>query len=282
MTAETLFRSIGTADEEFLEHSERRVRRRPPWRILAAAAACLCLIAARSWALWGENIREALAPRRVMELEYGCPIEFPGGIDPVLRVNGRLYRWAGLNGSGGYRADEDGIIRGHTYLPEGFQEAGEISSVTEETPAEDFQIQAGTPISGTVYVDLEAPLVVYVRVTTYWLEDCFVRFVGMEYRTGTVRIDGKLYQFFSEELDGGGLKELPPEAVYVGEIQKVVEDRYPVHDLEANNDDWNIHMVGRQVYRDPTDDSVVYISDERVWRGGSETWWRVCPLLEEH
>ena len=70
MTAEELFRAIGTADEEFLEHSERRVKRRSPWRRLAAAAACLCLIAAGSWALHGEHIREVI---RLLGGQTGYP-----------------------------------------------------------------------------------------------------------------------------------------------------------------------------------------------------------------
>ena len=283
MTAEELFRAIGTADEEFLEHSERRVKRRSPWRRLAAAAACLCLIAAGSWALHGEHIREAIARFRLGQMELGCPVEFPGGIDPVLRVNGRLYRWIGLNGLGGFTVDEDGVLRGQTCLPEGFQKAGEISSVTEEEPVEDFQIQAGTPISGTVYVDPEAPLVVYACVRTGWLEDCYVRFVHEDYRTGLVRVEGKLYRWYDDDWGYyGRLEELPPEAVYVGEIWKVVEDRYPVRDLEASNDDWNLHMTGRQVYQDPADDSVVYINDEQHWSGGINYYWRLCPLLEQN
>lgn len=151
----------------------------------------------------------------------------------------------------------------------------------EEAPAEDFQIQAGTPISGTVYVDPEAPLVVYVRVTAYWLEDCYVRFVHEDYRTGLICAGGKLYRWYDDDWgDYGRLEELPRGAVYVGKIQRVVEDRYPVHDLEASNDSWNTHMVGREVYQDPADSGVIYVSAEQYWSGGIDYYWRRCPLFE--
>lgn len=281
MTAETLFLAIGTADEEFLEQSEQTGKRRTvSWRAWAAAAACLCLIVAGGRALWkppenagGESSAQGIA--------CGCADEFRGGIWPVLQVNGRLYQWHDLNGSGGYHLDEDGVVRGYTYLPEGFREAGEISSVTEELPVEDFQIQAGTPISGTVYVDPEAPLVVYACVTTDWLENCYVRFVSEDYKTGKIRVAGKLYSWYIDDWKYyDRLKELPQGAVYVGTIQTVVEDRYPIHDLEANNDNFFQRMTGREIFQDPADDSVIYVQDEQHWSGGISYFWRACPLWE--
>lgn len=281
MTAETLFLAIGTADEEFLEQSEQTGKRRTvSWRAWAALAACLCLIVVGGRALWKPSENGGGAGS---EPEYvgGCADEFPGGIEPVLRVNGRLYQWHGLNSSGMLEADENGVVYGHTYLPEGFEAAGEIASVTTELPSQDFQLQAGVPFSGTVYTDPEAPLVVYARVSTDWIRDCYARFVSEDYKTGKIRVAGKLYSWYIDDWKYyDRLKELPQGAVYVGTIQTVVEDRYPIHDLEANNDDFFQRMTGREIFQDPADDSVIYVQDEQQWREGIDYFWRVCPRWE--
>lgn len=290
MTAETLFAAIGGADEAFLEHSEGTAIKKPVrWRTWGSVAACLALVLAGTWALRSPSAvpePDSSSVQAGGDTQGGCVEEFPGGIDPVLRVNGELYQWYGLNSSGMLKADENQVVYGRTCLPEGFEAVGEISSVVMETPFEDLQIQAGFPISGTVYTNPEAPLVVYAQITTDWIRECYVRFVSEKYQPGMICVGGKLYRFYAEEFFNGGREcydersELPQGAVYVGNIQRVVEDRYPTNDLEANNDDYYRHMVGREVYQDPADDSVIYLGDELHWSGGTTSFWRVCPLWE--
>ena len=97
MTAEDLFLAIGGAEEEFLAHSEEPVRKKPvPRRAWAAAAACLALVLAGTWALRSApDGGEVSGPQGGGSNAAGCLDEFPGGIDPVLRVNGELYHWYG-------------------------------------------------------------------------------------------------------------------------------------------------------------------------------------------
>ena len=53
----------------------------------------------------------------------------PGGIEPVLMMDGALYRWARLNGTGVPLETENGLIL-PTYLPEGYEAAGDPSPRT--------------------------------------------------------------------------------------------------------------------------------------------------------
>lgn len=209
--------------------------------------------------------------------------EFPGGINPVLMVDGTLYQWDRLSALGLTVQDEEGVTIGGTYLPEGFREVEEITSVTEEAPAQDFQIQAGVPITGTVYTNLEAPRVVYACVSTDWLRDCYVRFVSEQYQSGLIRLDGKLYWFAVGQGEYSELvEELPEGFVSAGTIQNIVWDRIPSNDLEVNDtqDTYNKSLWGREVFRSPEDDGVIYIYEEQYWREGSYPAWRACHLWE--
>lgn len=213
--------------------------------------------------------------------------EFPGGIEPVLMVNGKLYQWNRLNALGLTAQDENGVVVSGTYLPEEFQEAGEITSVTEETPTQDFQIQAGFPVTGTIYTDPEAPLVVYACINTDWLKDCYIRFVNEAYQPSLIRLGGKLY-WFDAVGDGAvcaseSLEELPKGCVSAGTIQGIVWDQYPEHELEINDaqDTYGKSLWGREVFRDPENERVIYLYEEHYWREGSYPMWRACHLWEE-
>lgn len=291
MTAETLFLAIGTADEGFLEQSEQTGRRRTvSWRARAALAACLCLIAAGGRALW-KPPENAGGESGAQGTACGCADEFPGGIEPVLLVGGELYHWYGVSllSSGDFEMLEDGSFRWHTYLPEGYEPVGEISSVTESVPTEEFQIQAGIPFTGTVYTNPEAPLVIYARVSSEyraeghvpWIED-YVRFVSEKYQPGLIRLDGKLYWFAVGLKNSERVEELPEGCVSAGTIQNIVWDRIPANDLEVNDirDTYNKSLWGREVFRDPADSSVIYLAEEQYWSGGHHPAWRACHLWE--
>ena len=294
MTAEALFLAIGGADEEFLAHSEEPVRKKPASRrAWAAAAACLALALAGTWALRSTPGGEKVSgPQGGGGNAAGCADEFPGGIDPVLRVNGELYHWYGVSlmSSGDFEMLEDGSFRWHTYLPEGYEPVGEVSSVTESTPTEELQIQAGIPFTGTVYTNPEAPLVVYARLSSEyraeghvpWVED-YVRFVSGDYQPGLIRLDGKLYWFaVGQDKYSERVEELPEGCVSAGTIRNIVWDRLPANELEANDirDSYNKSLWGREVFRDPADSSVIYFAEEQYWSGGHCPAWRACHLWE--
>lgn len=218
--------------------------------------------------------------------------EFPGGIDPVLRVNGELYHWYGVSllSSGNFEVLEDGSWCWHTYLPEGYEPAGEISSVTEDVPTEEFQIQAGIPFTGTVYTNPEAPLVVYACISSGWTsgghhgwDNDYVRFISEQYQSGLIRLDGKLYWFAVGQGEYSELvEELPERYVSAGTIQNIIQDRIPSNDLEVNDtrDTYDKSLWGREIFRDPGDNSVIYIYEEQYWQEGSYPAWRACHLWE--
>ena len=119
-----------------------------------------------------------------------------GGIEPVLMVDGALYHWARLNGTGVPLETEDGHVL-PTYLPQGYEAAGELGPVSKEAPEADLQIQAGFDVTGVVFTDPDRPLVVYVHLTTDWLEDTYVRFESEELGHHLVCWDGRLFQMIS-------------------------------------------------------------------------------------
>ena len=176
------------------------------------------------------------------------------------------------------------------YLPDGFGVIGEITSVTQETPVQDFQIQAGFPIRGTVYANPDAPLVVYACVTSSrettqyanW-KDCYIRFVNPDYQEGLIRMDGTLNQFTPADQEQSELlTQLPKGCTSAGTIQKIVWDRHPDHDLEVNGirDTYGKSLYGREVFRNPADNNVIYLYEEQCWREDSSPAWRVCHLWE--
>lgn len=269
MTAETLFLAIGTADEEFLEQSEQTAAKRPSrWRAWAAAA-CLCLVLLSPWVI-----------RNFTGLG-GCAPKYPGGFQPVLQVNGELYYWDVIIHHENEPQIHDSMeeIPRCSHLTDGFEAIGEISSVTKKAPTEDFQIQAGISVRGIVYANPEAPLVVYVYVDTDWLEGC-VRFVHADYQSRLIRFKGQLYWF--RQGNSKLAESLPEGCVSAGRIQAVVQDRIPDNDLETNGllDSYGGSLLGREIFYDPEDNSVIYLAEEQYWSGGHYPAWRACRLWE--
>ena len=107
----------------------------------------------------------------------GCDDLMPGDIWPVLMVNGKLYQWADVNlTQNQLKLQEDGTYTQDDYLPDSCRKVGEITSVTEDAPKEDLELQAGFYATGSVYVDDETSEAVYVRMTTDWFENVCIRF----------------------------------------------------------------------------------------------------------
>lgn len=264
---------------------------------LAAAAACVGLVILAGRAFWsapGENGPQAGIPTTeeptdsgyIGDVKSGCGDTLLGGFRPVLRLNGTFYKWMGLNqtSSDGY-VDEDGRTHVATALPKGFEAVGEIaviSHITEEEPGE-LEMKAGFDASGTVYANPERPAVVYVLMNTDWFADAYVRFTADYYESGLIRFEGRLYWFavgMREESEH--LLEFPEGCVSAGTLHVVDSDLIPTRQLEINcASDCSFGLFsleGREVFRDPADDSVIYLYEEQFWQGGSYPAWVACHL----
>lgn len=97
---------------------------------------------------------------------------------PVLLVNGERFYWteSSTPSSEAVEVLADGTYRYGTELPQGYTLLGEISSVSEDSPQNELQLQASFPASGTVYVNAAEPDSIYVNISTDWLTDSYVRF----------------------------------------------------------------------------------------------------------
>lgn len=228
--------------------------------------------------VWGSALGDA-AP--------DCCDALPGNFEPVLCVNGTYYRWADLNLSGysGY-VDGNGLTHVSTHLPkggEGFEAVGEISIIPPadgELPGE-LQMQAGFEAVGTVYANPERPAVVYVLMRTGWFADAYVRFTADYYESGLIRFEDRLYWFAVGRGDlSEHLKTLPEGCVSAGTLRVIDRDLIPTGQLEINcsGDSYDHYLGGREVFRDPADDSVIYMYEEQFWREGSYPAWVACHL----
>ena len=86
-------------------------------------------------------------------------------INPSLMVNGRIYTWAAMASSG---------------PPQGFAPQTALRHIGGDVLTEDGQFVAVFAAEGEIYTDPATPDTVYVRITTDWLEDEFVRFTPAE------------------------------------------------------------------------------------------------------
>lgn len=267
---------------------------------LAAAAACLGLVILASQAFQGtfagyepqasdpaagtdagtEHTSIPVGDERPGD---GCGM-LPENFEPVLNYSGTLYRWMGLSLSGySYYQDEDGDLRLRTYLPKGFEPVGELSVLphTAEGEPGELQMKAGFEAAGTVYANPELPAVVYVLMTTDWFEDDYIRFTADYHESGLIRFDGKLYWFaMGMQEESEHLDALPEGCVSAGNLHVVAADLIPANDLEINlrGDCYDHSLEGREIFRDPADDSVIYLFEEQYWQKGSYPMWVACHL----
>lgn len=250
---------------------------------IAAAAACMGLVFLAGRAIgWGGP--QDLTPGAEMDIGTAGSDTLPGNFEPVLCLNGTHYRWAGLNLTSSIpHVDENGINHPSTRLPDGFEAVGElsvISHLTQEEPGE-LQMKAGFQASGTVYANPERPAVVYVLMNTDWFVDAYVRFVADCYESGLIRFEGRLYWFaWGGREESEHLREFPEGCVSAGTLHVIDKDLIPAGQLEINlsKDCFDHYLEGREVFRDPADDSVIYVYEEHFWREGSYPTWVACHL----
>lgn len=212
---------------------------------------------------------------------YGAvrSLDSPWGMTPVLQVNGVLYRWEGLNlKSGDYQELEDGTCRFDTELPKGYEPLGELSSVSEDSPQEELQLQAGFSASGTVYANAEEPGQVYVRMSTDWFTESYVRFESLRPEDcPLINWNGVLYRIALEEqeISGAGL---PESCVSLGVLNFTGSGQLPAASLETNceTDSRGASLHGREVFGDPSDPDVLYLAGEETGDG-----WQICLRWED-
>ena len=266
-----------------------------------AAAACVGLIFWVGRAFGGapsENGPQAVIPSvgpdvgtksngNIGDERPGSGGTLPGDFEPILCLNGTYYHWTGMSVSSTVPyQDEDGNLRLRTYLPEGFEKVGEISvisHITEEEPGE-LEMKAGFDASGTVYANPERPAVIYVLMNTDWFADAYVRFTADYYESGLIRFEGQLYWFaMGMRGESEHLMEFPEGCVSAGTLHVVDKDLIPAGQLEINlsGDCYDHSLEGREVFRDPADDSVIYLYEEQFWQGGSYPAWVACHLWPE-
>lgn len=302
-SAERLFQGVTGIGDDLIEEAGAAPagKKISAWRRWGVAAACLCLAALAGAGVWrwtgrpegtdgpglpGQAADDPVGNARPGDLADGdgCGM-FPGGITPVLRVGDALYEWTGLaqriflDDGGSYNI----MGTSDTYLPEGYEPVGEIAAVSAEEPAEDLQLQAGFEAAGTVFVSEEYPAVVYVLMTTDWLENTFVRFASDELGNNELLSwQGRSYRLSIGTGLSERVKELPEGGELVGTLHFVGDDSIPAGDLETNcrSDSYGKPVEGREVYAVPGDDSVLYVYERQYWRGGDYPAWLACHLWE--
>ena len=298
MKSDKIQSAIGGIDPDLIEAADQKqpaAKRSHIWRGVGLAAACLALVVMavsvpkllnRSGSNPAAQPSSNAIPNDAENDMYGWYL-LPGGIRPEILVNGKLYYWDRF----AYPLASDqteGIFinaTGDTVLPEGFTPIGEISSVTENPPAEDKQMKAGFFATGTVFTNEASPEVVYVLLDA----DCFdreapyyIRFISGELDVGyRILCNGCSYLIRIGDGTCEVLKELPAGCVEVGKLHYIGLDLLPENDLETNcpNDTYSKTLEGRQVYIDYAEPEFLYLYEKQYWAEGCYDAYLKCPLL---
>ena len=255
-----LFQGITGIDDDIIEEALTAppVKKVPAWRRWGAVAACLCLALLAGVLAWRS------APGETTPITCGSTM--PGGISPVLLVDGTLYEWARMS-----------------VLPQSYQPYGDISGVTQDTPTEDLQLKAGFEASGTVFVSEDYPAVVYVLMNTSWIENRYVRFTSDALGNNELLSwQGRMYRLSLNGEISPHLRELPEGCELIGNLHFIGEDSIPTGDFETNSriDSYTRAFEGREVYAIPGDDSALYVYEHQYWREGDYPAWLKCSLWE--
>ncbi len=152
MNSMSLYKSFCVIDEDILERSENAVGRnfRPVWLKWCAAAACICLVILAA-VIW------KTPPNSISTL--------PGWdkIYPTVMVQGEFYEWR----KGAAICSE---------LPDDCVYYGEVIHVDGETPGGDREFVSLFPVNGQIYTVPQTDAVVYLCITTPWMENTIVVF----------------------------------------------------------------------------------------------------------
>ena len=211
---------------------------------------------------------------------------FPGGILPTILIGQSTYTCTGL-AFPLYGTDAPGgevyvNAAGATELPDGYTEAGTISSVTQNTLSEEFQLRAGFDATGTIYTSQTTPEVVYVLLSSNAFDafdEAYFRFVSDARAKDSIFYQGNLY--LADFGDCSSLKELPTGCQQIGTLHFIGIDGIPTRDLETNHpgDTYSKALEGREVYFDPNNPEILYLYALCYWAQGEYPAYLPCPIL---
>lgn len=250
----------------------------PKWKSFLFYAMAFCLMLAGFLMVYSMRTKSAETPDTA-----GNGV--PGKMTPQILVENTMYYWSGMSvkhsGADTPGAQVSAPGDGSTYLPEGYTECGSFLATVDTLPVEELQIQADFSAFGTVYRNPETPEVIYIRMTTDWFKEGYVRFTSQEIHNGErIAWKGQHYRtVFSDGLSTP-LEALPDGAVPIGKLHFIGQDRIPNEDLETNClcDNYAYSLEGREVFEVPGDAECIYVHSTQYWSGGSgDVYWK-CPL----
>ncbi len=209
-----------------------------------------------------------------------------GGILPAVRIGGTDYTYTGLafpiHGADVSGGEVYVNAAGSTELPDGYTEAGDISSVTQDALSEERQLRVGYDATGTIYTSQATPEVVYVLIRS----DAFDAFDAAYFRfVSAARTKDSIYYQGNRYFAGFGalsaVKELPAGCQQIGTLHFIGIDGIPTQDLETNcpGDSYSQALEGRAVYFDPNNPDYLYIYERHYWAQGDYPAYVPCPLL---
>ena len=154
----------------------------PKWKTFLFYAMAFCLMLAGFLMVYTMRTKSADTP----DISGNG---FLGEVTPQIQVDDTMYYWTGMSvkhsGADTPGAQVTAPGDGSTYLPEGYQEHGAFLATVDTLPAANLQMQADFSAFGTVYRNPETPEVIYIRMTTDWFKDGYVRFSSQEIYNGS-------------------------------------------------------------------------------------------------
>lgn len=245
----------------------------PVWKKLLYASLFVCLVMA--------GFLLVFSIRNKSQENYESPL---GDVTPQVLVGDTIYYWVGLyqEHAGANTPDKQAsvISDGSTYLPEGFTAYGTLTAVTA-APVKELEFQAEFSASGTVYRNPDVPEVVYIRMTTDWFQDSYIRFASRNIFDGDrIAWNGQQYCAPFRKGTDTPLEALPEGVVSIGTLHFIGQDYMPEKDLETNciSDDIGMSLEGREVFADPEDSDYIYVCKSRSDSSGG---YYQCPVWKE-
>lgn len=156
MNSKILYNSFNEVDDDILERSESVIHRkkRSMWMKWGAIAACLCFIII-GVTMWN---KVQIQPDNSANTLLGAD-----KIYPTIMIQGHLYEWR----KGAAICNE---------LPDDCVYYGELIHVEGEMPNNDSEFVSVFSVSGQIYTMPQTDTVIYLCLTTDWMENTVVVF----------------------------------------------------------------------------------------------------------
>ena len=156
MKANELLDVIGDTDDNMIvEAKELRKRKKNAWAKWGAMAACLCIVIIGAM-VWSKV-------KTPPDNSGSTTLLGADKIYPTVMVQGQLYEWR----KGAAICNE---------LPDECVYYGDLVHVEEETPNNDGEFASVFSVSGQIYTTPQSDTVVYLCLTTDWLDNTVVVF----------------------------------------------------------------------------------------------------------